>query len=72
MTLDEALCKLETRPIETDIKKDNDTIRKIIKLIYDDYDIETVTTETGHIPSFPEFGRYSPNTKIRLYVEEVR
>ena len=70
MTYDEVLVKLETRPIENNLKKDNDTIRQLVKSMYDDYYEEVMTNDLGYIPSYPEFGRYTPNTKVRIYIEE--
>ena len=70
MTLDEALAALETRPFLKVSKEDNENIRNIIKDIYGDYEEEVISDIHGYIDNYPQLGKFTPNTTVRIYAEE--
>ena len=73
MTREEALKLLDTTWQETYDKNgetfDQDTLI-VINKIYDDFDAQFVSDEHGYIPLLPWAGRYKPNTKYSIYIEE--
>ena len=64
MTLEEALDKLDGL---SDLRE----VEELLEEIYDDYLIEVESGGTGHIVGYSQFGRLKPNTRYRIYVEEV-
>ena len=62
MTKQEALDKLDKLSNIAEVEK-------LIEEIYNDYDAEIEADNLGYIQYLPEFGRFKPNTKYRVYIE---
>ena len=72
MTCEEAKTMVETRPLERDLKKDHQNILSIIDAIYGDYDESLISDIHGFVLGYPQLGRFTPNTEVRIYAEEYK